>query len=167
MKNSLETKLGVFVVLVVFAAWAIMETLGGMEMFRGGYHVNAQFDTVQELKVGSAVKMGGVEIGKVEKIALDEANNKVNVTMKLHPDAIVKTDSKASIRFTGLMGQNYVSHRVSARRAAARSWTAPCWRRKNSPTSTPSWPSSTRPPPALRIWARVSPATKLTICSAR
>ena len=33
MKNSLETKLGIFVVLVVFAAWAIMETLGGMEMF--------------------------------------------------------------------------------------------------------------------------------------
>ena len=71
MKNSLETKLGIFVVLVVFAAWAIMETLGGMEMMRGGYHVNAQFDTVQDLKVGSTVRMGGVEIGKVENIAPD------------------------------------------------------------------------------------------------
>ncbi len=109
MKNSLETKLGVFVVLAAFAAWAIMETLGGMELMHGGYRVNAQFDTVQDLKVGSAVKMGGVEIGKVEKVALDEANNKVTVTMKLHPDSIVKTDCKASVRFTGLMGQNYVS----------------------------------------------------------
>jgi len=35
--------------------------------------------------------MAGVEIGRVEKIAL--ADNKVEVTMKLHPDAIVKTDS--------------------------------------------------------------------------
>jgi ABC-type transporter Mla maintaining outer membrane lipid asymmetry ATPase subunit MlaF len=33
MKNSLETKLGIFVVLAVFAAWAIVETLGSVEMF--------------------------------------------------------------------------------------------------------------------------------------
>jgi len=29
--------------------------------------------------------------------------------MKLHPDAVVKTDSKAVIKFTGLMGQNFVA----------------------------------------------------------
>ena len=107
MKNSLETKLGIFVVLVVLAAWVIMETLGGMEMLHGGYHVNALFNTAQELKVGDNVKMAGVEIGRVEKIAL--ADGKVKVTMKLHPDAVVKTDSKAVIKFTGLMGQNFVS----------------------------------------------------------
>jgi phospholipid/cholesterol/gamma-HCH transport system substrate-binding protein len=73
MKNSLETKLGIFVVLVVLAAWAIMETLGGMEMLHGGYHVNALFNTAQELKVGDSVKMAGVEIGRVEKIALADA----------------------------------------------------------------------------------------------
>jgi phospholipid/cholesterol/gamma-HCH transport system substrate-binding protein len=48
-----------------------------------------------------------VEIGRVEKIALTDG--KVKVTMKLHPDAMVKTDSKAIIRFTGLMGQNFVA----------------------------------------------------------
>ena len=107
MKNSLETKLGVFAVLVVFAAWIIMETLGGLQMFQGGYRVNALFSTAQELKVGDNVKMAGVGIGRVEKIAL--ADGKVKVTMKLHPDAVVKTDSKAIIRFTGLMGQNFVA----------------------------------------------------------
>jgi phospholipid/cholesterol/gamma-HCH transport system substrate-binding protein len=109
MKNSLETKLGIFVVLVVFAAWIIMESLGGLEMLRGGYRVNALFNTAQELKAGDNVKMAGVEIGRVESIALDEKNNKVNVTMKLHSDAEVRTDSKATIRFTGLMGQNFVN----------------------------------------------------------
>ncbi len=107
MKNSLETKLGIFVVLVVFAAWIIMETLGGLQMFQGGYRVNALFNTAQDLKVGDSVKMAGVEIGRVEKIAL--ADGKVKVTMKLHPDAVVKTDSEAVIKFTGLMGQNFVS----------------------------------------------------------
>ena len=62
---------------------------------------------MQDLKVGNSVKMAGVEIGRVEKIAL--AGNKVQVTMKLHSDAVVKTDSKAVVKFTGLMGQNFVS----------------------------------------------------------
>src|ERR1039458_1296009 len=106
MKNSLETKLGIFVIFVVLAAWAIIETLGGMESFLGGYRVSALFNTVQDLKAGSSVKMAGVEIGRVEKIAL--ANNKANLTMKLHSDAIVKTDSKAAVKFTGLMGQNFI-----------------------------------------------------------
>jgi phospholipid/cholesterol/gamma-HCH transport system substrate-binding protein len=107
MKNSLETRLGVFIVLVVFAAFFIMETLGGMESIHGGYRLNALFDTVQDLKVGSSVKIAGVEIGRVEKIALD--GNKVRVTMKIHSSAVVKTDSKAVIKFTGLMGQNFVA----------------------------------------------------------
>ena len=29
--------------------------------------------------------------------------------MKLHSNAVVKTDSKAVVKFTGLMGQNFVS----------------------------------------------------------
>jgi phospholipid/cholesterol/gamma-HCH transport system substrate-binding protein len=107
MKNSLETRLGIFVVLVVLAAWAIMETLGGLQMFQSGYRLNALFATAQDLKVGDNVKMAGVEIGRVESITL--TNQSVNVAMKLRSGVIVKTDSKASVRFTGLMGQNFVS----------------------------------------------------------
>ncbi len=107
MKNSLETKLGIFVILVVLAAWAITETLGGLQMFQKGYHLSALFTTAQDLKVGDNVKMAGVEIGRVEAITL--TNQSVAVIMKVQPDAVVKTDSKASIKFTGLMGQNFVS----------------------------------------------------------
>ena len=106
MKNSLETKLGIFVVLVVLAAWAIIETLGSGDFFSRGYHVSAQFETVQDLKVGDRVKMAGVEIGRVDDIEL--TSNKVSVLMRLHEGGLVKTDSKATIKFTGLMGQNFV-----------------------------------------------------------
>jgi phospholipid/cholesterol/gamma-HCH transport system substrate-binding protein len=107
MKNSLETKLGVFVVLAIFAAIFIIEMVGGASFLQRGYQVSARFDTVQELKVGDSVKMAGVEIGRVEKITL--AADKVTVEMKLHPDAVVKTDSQAVIKFAGLMGQNFVA----------------------------------------------------------
>ena len=107
MKNSLETRLGIFVILVAVAALVIIETLGGVESFRGGYRLNALFDTVQDLKVGNSVKMAGVEVGRVEKIIL--AGDKAKVTMKLHSGVVVKTDSKAIVKFAGLMGQNFIS----------------------------------------------------------
>jgi phospholipid/cholesterol/gamma-HCH transport system substrate-binding protein len=107
MKNSLETRLGIFAALVVIAALIIMETLGGADFFHRGYRLSALFDTVQELKAGDSVKMAGVEVGRVEKIALE--NNRVRVTMKLNSGTVVKTDSQATIKFTGLMGQNFVS----------------------------------------------------------
>ena len=107
MKNSLETKLGIFVAVTVIAAVIIIETLGSGDLFSRGRHVSALFDSAQDLKVGDRVKMAGVEIGRVEKIEL--ADGKVSVGMKLKTAAAVKTDSKAIIKFTGLMGQNYVA----------------------------------------------------------
>lgn len=135
MKNSLETKLGYFVVLAVFAAWLITETLGGLETFRGGYRVSGLFSTAQDLKIGNAVKMAGVEIGRVEKIALED--NKVRITMKLRPGVVVKTDSKAVIKFTGLMGQNFVAIDFGTPEAPGR-WMARCLPPRNNPTLTPS-----------------------------
>jgi phospholipid/cholesterol/gamma-HCH transport system substrate-binding protein len=109
MKNTLETRLGIFVALAVLAAVLIMETLGGPEWFRRGYHLNADFNAVQDLKLGDRVKIAGVEVGKVDKIGLDETNNKVRVTMKVKRSVIVRTDSTATIKFTGLLGQNFVA----------------------------------------------------------
>ena len=106
MKNSLETKLGIFVAVTIIAAVIIIETLGSADLFARGRHVSALFESAQDLKVGDRVKMAGVEIGRVEKIELTDT--RVSVMMKLKTDAAVKTDSKAFIKFTGLMGQNYV-----------------------------------------------------------
>lgn len=107
MKTSLESKLGFFVVLAVIAAFVIVEMLGGPEHFMRGYRLYAMFTDVQELKVGDRVKMAGVEVGRVEKIQLEDA--KARVTLKMKTDAEVKTDSIATVKFTGLMGQNFVS----------------------------------------------------------
>jgi phospholipid/cholesterol/gamma-HCH transport system substrate-binding protein len=107
MKNSLESRLGIFVALAVVAAVVIVEMLGGPEHFMRGYRLYALFNNVQELKVGDRVKMAGVEIGRIEKIQL--VDDKARVTMKMKTGATVRTDSKATIKFAGLMGQNFVS----------------------------------------------------------
>ena len=108
MRNTLETKLGVFFALTLIVAVIILEMVGVADFFKSGYKVTADFKSVQELKKGDLVKMAGVEIGRVDDITL--ANEKVRVTMKIKKiDAELKTDSKATIKFTGLLGQNFVA----------------------------------------------------------
>jgi phospholipid/cholesterol/gamma-HCH transport system substrate-binding protein len=107
MKNTLETRLGIFVALAMIVAFLILEMVGGLDQFKRGLRLYASFNSAQELRVGDPVKIAGVQVGRVEKIMLDES--KVKVSMKLDSGAIVKTDSQAIIRFAGLMGQNFVS----------------------------------------------------------
>src|SRR6516225_7272247 len=107
MRNSLETRIGIFVALVVLAAVFILDIVGGPDRFTRGRHLYALFDNAQELKIGDRVKMAGVEIGRVEDIQLVE--EKVKVKMKVRREAEVRVDSVATIQFTGLVGQNYVS----------------------------------------------------------
>ena len=107
MKNTLETRLGLFVALVMLATFFVLAIIGGFEKFQRGLHLHALFKGVQELKVGDRVKMAGVEVGKVEDIQLTD--DKVKVTMKLRAKTVVKTDSTATIKFAGLMGQSFVS----------------------------------------------------------
>src|SRR5688572_22603418 len=107
MKNTLETRLGLFFALALVAGVVLLEMIGTPDFFKSGDIVKARFNTIQELKVGDPVKMAGVEIGRVRRIELGDG--KVEVDLKLHKGARVKTDSKASIKFIGLLGQNFVN----------------------------------------------------------
>jgi len=59
MKNTLETRLGLFVALIVIAAFFITFIVGGFEKFQAGLRVDALFNTAQELKLGDRVKLEG------------------------------------------------------------------------------------------------------------
>ena len=107
MKSSLETRLGLFFALIVLAAVFLLEMVGSVDFFRRGVSVRASFPTVQELQRGAPVKLGGVTVGSVESIGIE--GNRVAVTLRLRADAGVRTDSRATIRFAGLMGQNFIA----------------------------------------------------------
>ena len=109
MKNSLETRLGLFFALALIGLFLLLEIAGGLNFFQKGIEVGARFYDVRDLKEGDPVKMAGVPIGAVESIGL--ADNRVKVVMRLDAGkaSAVKTDSVASIQFTGLMGQSFVA----------------------------------------------------------
>ena len=109
MKNSLETRLGMFFALALIGLLLLLEIAGGLNFFQKGIEVGARFYDVKELKEGDPVKMAGVSVGEVQSIGF--ADNQVKVILRLNPGKAeaVKTDSVASIQFTGLMGQNFVA----------------------------------------------------------
>lgn len=107
MKDSVENRLGLFFAFAIIALLVILEFAGGFSFLNRGYHLHALFKNVQELKQGDFVKMAGVQIGRVGRISL--TNGLADVTLDLDKNADVRTDSKATLKFTGLMAQNYVS----------------------------------------------------------
>lgn len=107
MKSSLETRLGMFFALALVAAVIVIELTGGASLFNRGHRINAFFQNIQDLKEGDPVKMAGYAIGRVEQIGLDEG--RVRVVMRIKKGEIVRSDSRATIKFTGLLGQNFVA----------------------------------------------------------
>jgi phospholipid/cholesterol/gamma-HCH transport system substrate-binding protein len=108
MKDSVESRLGLFFAFAIIALLIILEFAGGLDFLKSHYHVHANFKNVQGLKKGDFVKMAGVQIGHVESITLT-TNDLADVVMDLQKDTDVRVDSKASIQFTGLMAQNFVA----------------------------------------------------------
>jgi phospholipid/cholesterol/gamma-HCH transport system substrate-binding protein len=107
MKNTLETRLGIFFALALVVAVLVLEMVGAADFFKGGYTITGSFRNAQELKKGDPVKIAGVEIGRVESIRLE--SGRALVTMKIQKKFEIRTDARAAIKFTGLMGNNFVA----------------------------------------------------------
>lgn len=107
MKNTLETRLGIFFALALVVAVIILTMIGSVDFFQSSYRIFGLFKNAQELKKGDLVKLAGVEVGRVDTISLQ--NGQARVTMKIFGQYDIKTDAKAVIKFTGLMGQNFIS----------------------------------------------------------
>lgn len=109
MKNTLETRLGMFIALSMIAAFIILHIIGGIDFLKPGYHVRARFSNIQDIKVGDPVKLAGLPVGRVERLGLALGESKVELVLRLNKNTPIHTDSKATIKMSGLMGQNYVA----------------------------------------------------------
>lgn len=74
------------------------------------YRLSATFDNIGGLKARSPVKIGGVVIGRVDSIDLDQNTYLPRVTMEIDKryDRIPDTSSLA-IRTSGLLGEQYLA----------------------------------------------------------
>ena len=108
-KASIETAVGLFVLIGILCVGYLTVKLGKMEILGKDYYsVDAQFDSVAGLKVGANVEMAGVPIGKVEAIALAPERQVARVRLKIQSSVVLTDDTIASVKTAGMIGDKYI-----------------------------------------------------------
>jgi len=106
-KKSSETWVGIFVVigifLLVFMTLKIEKFQIGKE---AGYLLHIYFDSVAGLTKNAPVRVAGVPVGSVEKVALDQGKGKV--TFHLPYNITIYKDAKAYLKSEGFLGERYI-----------------------------------------------------------
>jgi len=107
---KLEMTVGVFMLIGMLCLGYISIKLGKMEIMGGNYYdVSAEFDSVSGLKPGARVEVAGVEVGKVDRIALDpKSGDRAVAYFKIKTGVKITDDVIASVRTSGIIGDKFI-----------------------------------------------------------
>ncbi|MBS0877350.1 MULTISPECIES: outer membrane lipid asymmetry maintenance protein MlaD [unclassified Tatumella] len=108
-----EIWVGIFLLLALAAALFICLRVADLKSFgtEPTWKLYATFDNIGGLKVSSPVKIGGVVIGRVTNISLDDSTLSPKVTMAID-DAYagkIPDTSSLAIRTQGLLGEQFLA----------------------------------------------------------
>ncbi|MCH9852653.1 MAG: MlaD family protein [Alphaproteobacteria bacterium] len=96
----------VFGIAIFFLVWANANTNGSKE--GTVQRIVADFTSIKGLRVGNDVRIGGVKIGSVEKLAINPDTFQAQVTMAIRNDVLLPTDTAVAIISDGLLGGAYM-----------------------------------------------------------
>lgn len=112
MNGFRQTAVGLFVLLGLVCVAYLTIKLGRMELFETkGFELTARFNSVSGLRVGADVEMAGVPVGRVAAITLDDdpTRRQALVRLVLDRDLKLSTDTIASVKTSGLIGDKYIN----------------------------------------------------------
>ncbi len=106
-KNYFEFIVGLFLAIGIACLGWMSIKLARKEFLAGhGYEVRAAFSNGSGLRRGTPVVIAGVEIGRVESVGLEDYEAKVRMVIKR--EVVLQTDTIASIKTKGLIGEKYI-----------------------------------------------------------
>ena len=114
MVTSRDVRVGAFVVIgLIFAALVIFLIGEERHMFSSKVQFVTIFEDVEGLKAGSSVRMGGIDVGSVDKVGYAEDSSDVRLHVKFSVDKSqarrVRRDSKVKIESKGFLGDKMLS----------------------------------------------------------
>lgn len=109
-EKSYKWKLGLFAIAALVIAVAAIYYIGKEKnKFGTVLHISAQFSSVSGLKMGSNVRLGGIDVGTVNGIDLvTDTTVEVDMIIQKKVQKFIKKDAKASIGSDGLMGDKVI-----------------------------------------------------------
>ena len=112
---------GIFVLLGFLAIGYLSISVGGASYRgKGGLLLIATFDEIGGLKDRAPVSMSGVKVGQVRRISLDEAY-RARIEIDIDATLELPEDTSASIRTSGLLGDQYIQLELGAEEEVLRS----------------------------------------------
>lgn len=108
-KYSAETIVGIFVVIGLLCVAYMTVKLGKVSLFGDDYYsLYGRFNSVSGLRVGNTIEIDGIEVGRVEKMSIDQQKQMAVVEFKIRKGIKIYDDATASIRTAGLIGDKFV-----------------------------------------------------------
>jgi phospholipid/cholesterol/gamma-HCH transport system substrate-binding protein len=108
-KYSMETAVGIFVVIGFLCVGYMTVKLGNVSLLGGDtYVLQARFATVSGLKIGSPVEIYGIQVGRVDKLEIDPQKQLAWVELGIRNGINVYDDGSASIKTAGLIGDKFI-----------------------------------------------------------
>ncbi len=105
-----ETLAGIFVVIGLLCVAYMAVKLGKLNLIGDDrYVLYARFTSVSGLRVGNPVEIFGIEVGRVERLDMDQKDQIAQVELKIDKGIKVYGDAIASIKTAGLIGDRYVN----------------------------------------------------------
>ncbi|MEU0089496.1 MCE family protein [Kribbella sp. NPDC006257] len=107
-KTSFDTiRLGIFVVITTIATALLAVTIGNIS-FNSTTKYRAVFTDVVGLNKGDDIRIAGVRVGQVDKIAIYQ-DKYAMVTFSVDSDQSVDTTTRATLRYRNLVGNRYIA----------------------------------------------------------
>lgn len=103
-----ELSVGLFVLLGLACVAYLSLQLGDLDLRHDRRQITARFTSASGLREGAYVEVGGVRAGAVRKITLDPETYEAMVEMHLDSGVRLQTDTIASIRTAGLIGDKFI-----------------------------------------------------------
>lgn len=109
-EKNYKWKLGLFSIVILAVGIGAIYYIGKQKnKFGSIVTVSARFKSVSGLKTGCNVRLGGIDVGSVDDIALvTDTTVEVDMVIQKGVEKFIRRDTKASIGSEGLMGDKVV-----------------------------------------------------------
>ena len=107
-RNVLETTLAAMVLVVAGVFLVFAQNVGNVASIQG-WQLKAKFNSVDGLGIGNDVRIGGVKVGTVVGLTIDQQDYRALVKMQILKELKLPFDTVAAVASEGVLGGKYIA----------------------------------------------------------
>jgi phospholipid/cholesterol/gamma-HCH transport system substrate-binding protein len=109
MKNTFESFIGTVILIIAIIFLFQFFKINNAKISTNNITLNAIFNDIGGISVGTDVKISGVKVGYVKKTSLDNKTMQANVQILVDSNIKIPIDSFITISTNGIFGSKFIS----------------------------------------------------------